>query len=73
MRTCRECRWLTVAPDRAGRRVVRRGMMYACAAPLPHCPLPHSVTEYFAFNWPPRRTRMAGDGGDGCPTWEVRG
>lgn len=63
---------MTVGSDAAGRRVVRRDKVYPCAAPLPHAPLPHSVTEHLFFKWPPRRAMMAGDGGDGCPTWEAR-
>ena len=72
-RTCRTCVWLTVPPDKAGRRAARKDNVYPCAAPLPDVALPRSVTERFGFNWPPRRTMMSPDRGEDCPAWHGSG
>ncbi len=67
--TCKTCVWLTVKPDKLGRRIVRKDKTYRCSCPLPEVRLPLSVTEHFSFNWPPRRTSMVGDE-KGCPCHE---
>lgn len=68
--TCKTCRWLSVKPDRGGRRVVRKLKAYRCVASLPDIALPLSVTDYFTFKWPPLRRMVSGDEGENCPTWK---
>jgi hypothetical protein len=64
---CRDCRFLDVKPNAAGRRVVGRDRTYNCTAPIPEPELPDSVTSAFGWRWPPARSRMVGDDGAGCP------
>lgn len=71
--SCRDCEHLIVEPDRDGTRRVRRDRVYPCVAPVPEVPdLPHSVTRYLSFNWPPRRTWMLPERGESCPSFTKR-
>lgn len=71
--SCGACEYLSVETDRDGTRRVRRDRTYPCYAPVPEVPdLPHSVTGYLSFNWPPRRTWMSPDGGEDCPSFTKR-
>jgi hypothetical protein len=72
MSNCKTCAHLKVAPDAAGRIVVRRGNVYACTVPAPQPLLPACITDSYAFRWPPIRKHMRGDDGEGCPSWEPR-
>ncbi len=71
--TCKDCRWLTVAPDKIGRRVVRSSRAYRCSVAVPDVDLPTSVTMEFSFRWPPHRVMVCGTDGVDCPCWEERG
>ena len=70
--TCKQCRWLDVEPDTAGRRVVRAANAYRCICPDPAKPiLPASVyASYRGFMWPPDRSFMTGSMGEDCPCFE---
>ena len=69
--TCRDCEFLDVAPDKAGRRVVRRQLTYPCTFPVPDVVLPDSVTRYHGFQWPPGRMHMCGsEDGANCPCYK---
>ena len=72
MSNCKTCAHLKVAPDAAGRTVVRRGNVYSCTVPIPQPPLPACVTGAFTFKWPPNRRFMTRDDGKGCPLWAPR-
>ena len=66
--TCRTCKFLDVPPDSRGRIVPRLGNAYACRFPIPDAHgLPHSAFKSYGFKWPPSKTRMRPDDGDGCP------
>ncbi len=66
--TCRTCKFLDVAPDSRGRIVPRAGNGYACRYLIPDAHgLPHSATRAYGFLWPPIKTRMQPDDGEGCP------
>ena len=71
--TCKSCKWLDVALDKAGRRVVRKQNAYPCLAPDPERPkVPASVEERRGgFPWPPHRIFMCGYMGEDCPCWEA--
>ena len=72
-RTCRTCRFLNVAPDKAGRIRPQRDGAYQCIAPQPEMPpMPLSITNAYGFNWPPSRTYMLPDQDTECPVWEER-
>lgn len=73
-RCCKTCRHLRVAPNAAGRIVVRKDKAYPCDAPIPPMPvLPDSVTSVYGFRWPYSGPRyMRGNDGATCPTWEAR-
>jgi hypothetical protein len=71
--TCKTCAHLGVAPDKAGRIVVRAANAYACKAPEPdRPPLPHSITTSYNFRWPLSRCYVRGEDGEGCPTYVER-
>lgn len=65
--TCRNCKWLDVGPDKAGRRTVRKDRAYRCIVEVPQPAFPMSVTTSYNFRWPPLRRQMEGSDGDGCP------
>jgi hypothetical protein len=67
--SCRTCKWLRVAPDKAGRRIPRKDKCYFCEAPLPEPALPLSVTTYHGWRWPPPRNFMSPDDGEDCPVF----
>lgn len=65
---CRDCKYLSVGLNRAGRRAVRKDYVYACIAPDPEpLSLPLSITQHGSFTWPPPRSFMTGADGEGCP------
>jgi hypothetical protein len=71
---CGNCRFLRVAPDRSGRRVVRKANAYSCTFPLPEMPaLPESLTRAHGFRPYTKqgRSSMTPDDGANCPTWEI--
>lgn len=71
--SCKTCAHLDVAPDKAGRFVVRHGSAYECNAPVPALPpLPHSITKAYNFLWPPNRGYVTGTDGDNCPAYAKR-
>jgi hypothetical protein len=71
--TCRTCKFLDVLPDSRGRIIPRANKGYRCLYPIPadHA-LPASVTIYFRFQWPPTKSSMAPDDGEGCPQHVLR-
>lgn len=67
--TCRDCRYLDVALNAAGRRVPRKGNAYPCTAPVVPPPLPVSITKAYGWQWPPARRHMEPNEGQDCPTF----
>lgn len=65
--TCRHCDNLVVMPDKSGRRVPRKNYAYTCGAGFDEPKLPHCVTKAHGWRWPPSRTKMMPDSGEGCP------
>ncbi len=68
--SCKTCKWLDVAPDRRGRRVVRSERVYRCTVPMQYVKLPDCVKQHYSFRWPPHRDCMQGSDGENCITWE---
>lgn len=64
--TCRNCRYLSVPLDAAGRRVPRKGNVYSCSkvTNLQEVKFPKAVTIKIT-----RRYMRPMDGAD-CPAWE---
>lgn len=71
--TCRHCQHLDVTLDKLGRRRVRTDSVHRCTAPeVPRPIVPCSVeAAYDGFKWPPDRSFMRGDQGDGCPLFKL--
>jgi len=68
--TCKTCTFLVVPPTPSGRRIVRAGNAYRCAAPDPPLPpLPYSITSAVGFRWPPTRSWVTPGCGGACPTY----
>jgi hypothetical protein len=67
MNNCKNCGWLNVPPLNNGKIRVYGHDSYKCTVPIPEIKLPHSVTKAYGFSWPPRKTFMQGDEGEGCP------
>lgn len=76
MTMCRTCKYLDVPPDAAGRIVPRKQFTYPCAAPILSAEaigLPRSVTAGTgSFHWPPAKSHMLPDWGEGCPAYVQR-
>jgi hypothetical protein len=70
MQCCKTCLWLEVPPDAVGRRVVRKEHGYRCVWPELDLVLPDSVTKMYGFG-ARQRTRMTGDDGQSCPTYDA--
>jgi hypothetical protein len=72
--TCKTCKWLDVAPDRAGRRVVRRGYMYRCKFPLPDLSsvLPLSLTGSVSFRFSDNQKSWVEGERAGCPVHSAK-
>ena len=72
---CKNCEYLEVLPDAAGRRVVWKDRTYPCLAPLPPNPVvPDCISEHYAYkaiSVSPRR-RMEGSEGTLCPIFKAR-
>lgn len=68
--TCRNCQFLGVTPNAAGKRVVRKGYAYPCTVPVEMPPLPDSITKAYGFHWPPSRSHVEPDDGANCPTFQ---
>jgi len=68
--TCRDCRWLNVPLDSAGRRRPNRIKTYNCMVEVPRPPLPASIVTFYNFRWPPERYRVSPEDGAGCPLHE---
>ena len=69
--TCRTCKFLGVAPNRAGKRVPRSDKIYRCLVDVPVPIVPASVTGYYNWKWPPTKSAMVPDDGADCPLWEA--
>ena len=65
--TCRDCRFLDVRPDAAGRRVLRKDHMFPCTVPVPEPDVP-ACMKY--GDWPPRRSHMGRDDGADCKFYD---
>ena len=70
--TCRTCKHLCIEPDKAGRIVVHMPDAWPCDAPATEPILPASITDRYGWHWPPSRTYMSLDRGEGCPSYSVR-
>lgn len=71
--SCRNCKYLEVAPNAAGKIVPRKGKSYRCKAPDPEQPiLPHSILRVYGFKWAFGRSYMSPEDGEGCLMWEYR-
>lgn len=74
-RRCGTCKYLHVAPDKAGRRVVRKDGAYRCTFEPGFLVLPDSLTER-SSGWSGTRFKlptagyMEGTEGIECPVWE---
>ena len=65
--SCRTCIYLEVMPDKTGRKIPRKGNVYACLYQIPNDhQLPMSAVRYYGFKWPPIKNRMTPDDGEGC-------
>ncbi len=70
--TCKTCKWMDVPLTANGRRVVRKDSCFPCTVPIGDPPpLPSSVTRSFQnVSWPPHRSWVSGESGEGCPLHE---
>lgn len=66
---CRTCKFLNVAPNKAGRIVPQPRKMYECLYVIPK---PTDIPACIRLDWPPNRSWMAPDSGEGCPCWKQR-
>lgn len=66
---CGTCKWLRVAPDKTGRRVVLDTNVYLCTFEPVWPPLPDSITSRFWLKFP-TAGYMRPDQGAQCPMWE---
>lgn len=70
--SCRNCKWLDVGLNAAKRRVVYQRNAYRCVVPETPMPaFPISVTRAVGFSWPPSRSHMSADDGEGCQQFEL--
>lgn len=65
---CKDCKFMAVPPDTAGRRVVRKDRAYKCTAPEPIWPSVPACMEMPKTN----RSWVWSDAYEGCPTFEQR-
>ena len=70
--TCRNCKYLKVAPNKAGKIVPNIGYGYQCVVKIKPPVLPDSVTTFFDYSWPPPRRYMSPNGGVSCPLFAAR-
>jgi len=70
---CKNCKFLDVQPDKAGRLIVRPNKAYSCTYPLPEMPqLPDCLRHLRgSINEKQRHYCWAEDGKD-CPTYQER-
>jgi hypothetical protein len=66
--TCKDCAFLAVPLNAAGRRQVIKWRMYACTAPEPVFPLVPASIEVKKS----ARKMMCSDYGQGCPIFQER-
>lgn len=73
MTTCRNCKFLDVAPNKLGRVVPRANVAYRCLSPLPERPaFPVAYHHQLPF-WPRVGSVWVEPGdGEGCTFWELR-
>lgn len=65
--SCKACIHLGVTPDARGRIRVLPRVPYRCMAPAPELPaLPIAFRD---VRWPPSRSAVWADMGEGCPTF----
>lgn len=67
---CGTCKWLRVAPDKAGRRIPRKGKSYLCEFQVEWPLLPVSIRA-FAIAKLPTPGFVESDDGILCPVWEA--
>jgi hypothetical protein len=67
--SCRSCRFLRVAPNKAGKRVPRAGNSYCCMYEPQRPLLPDAMTATYGFKWPPTKTFMEPHQGTSCPCY----
>lgn len=65
--TCRNCRFLDVRPNAAGKIIPRKDNWYRCKVPLPEYEWPNSVVVPR-----PAAHSMGPDEGEGCKFWKLR-
>lgn len=65
--TCRNCCFLDVRPNAAGKIIPRKDNFYRCAVPMPEYDWPKSVLKPR-----PHQRYMNPDEGEGCTFWEMR-
>lgn len=69
----RNCKFLDVAPNNAGRIVPLRTHTYRCLAPDPQLPpMPDAITRSYGFKATFSRCYMSPDDGKECPCHEPR-
>lgn len=83
MMSCRNCKWLNVAPRKDGKIVPRKGESYRCLVPVPPPPeMPKSITIHMSHRtagygygnlvWPEHGGYMRVEDGEGCAFFSVR-
>lgn len=70
--SCRTCKYLDVAPDKAGRIRPNKTFAYPCTAPIINEPIVPDSIKLYSWNWPPHRTLMSPDLGQKCERYEDR-
>lgn len=75
--TCRTCKHLKVAPDKDGKIRPRKGKRYQCGVEVPPLqPLPACINvsdrDWQGVKWPPSRSWMQVDSGEGCTFHQQR-
>jgi hypothetical protein len=70
--SCRQCRYLDVPPDKLGRVTARKDKAYRCTVELPPPLVPVSVSKSYGWRWPPSRSAMSANDGEGCPFYDAR-
>jgi hypothetical protein len=68
--TCRNCQFLDVPLNAAGKRIAIKTKSYRCMVVMEQPKFPESITRHYSFRWPPMRSMMEPNDGAECPTWQ---